>query len=154
MKFDTEYIEKLAKIIAENDLNELSLEDGNQAITIRKDLPEVVSAGVAMPVATAPVVAPAPVAAPAAPKVESTEPVKSGKAIVSPMVGTFYSKPAPDKEPFVKLGDTVSAGDVVCIIEAMKLMNEIESEFSGKIIEICVEDGQAVEYGQTIMYVE
>lgn len=154
MKFDTEYIEKLAKIIAENDLNELSLEDGNQAITIRKDLPEVVSAGVAMPVATAPVVAPAPTAAPAAPKTEVAEPAKSGKAIVSPMVGTFYSKPAPDKEPFVKLGDTVSAGDVVCIIEAMKLMNEIESEFSGKIIEICVEDGQAVEYGQTIMYVE
>ncbi|MBR3889389.1 acetyl-CoA carboxylase biotin carboxyl carrier protein [bacterium] len=154
MKFDTEYIEKLAKIIAENDLNELSLEDGNQAITIRKDLPEVVSAGVAMPVATAPVVAPAPVAAPVAPKAEVAEPAKSGKAIVSPMVGTFYSKPAPDKEPFVKLGDTVSAGDVVCIVEAMKLMNEIESEFSGKIIEICVEDGQAVEYGQTIMYVE
>lgn len=154
MKFDTEYIEKLAKIIAENDLNELSLEDGNQAITIRKDLPEVVSAGVAMPVATAPVVAPAPAAAPVAPKAEVAEPAKSGKAIVSPMVGTFYSKPAPDKEPFVKLGDTVSAGDVVCIIEAMKLMNEIESEFSGKIIEICVEDGQAVEYGQTIMYVE
>ena len=154
MKFDTEYIEKLAKLIAENDLNELSLEDGNQAITIRKDLPEVVSAGVAMPVATAPVVAPAPVAAPVAPKAEVAEPAKSGKAIVSPMVGTFYSKPAPDKEPFVKLGDTVSAGDVVCIVEAMKLMNEIESEFSGKIIEICVEDGQAVEYGQTIMYVE
>ncbi len=154
MKFDTEYIEKLAKIIAENDLNELSLEDGNQAITIRKDLPEVVSAGVAMPVATAPVVAPAPASAPVAPKAEVAEPAKSGKAIVSPMVGTFYSKPAPDKEPFVKLGDTVSAGDVVCIIEAMKLMNEIESEFSGKIIEICVEDGQAVEYGQTIMYVE
>ena len=87
MKFDTEYIEKLAKIIAENDLNELSLEDGNQAITIRKDLPEVVSAGVAMPVATAPVVAPAPAAAPVAPKAEVAEPAKSGKAIVSPMVG-------------------------------------------------------------------
>ena len=155
MKFDTDYIEKLAKIIAENELTELSLEDGNQAITIRKDLPEVVSAGVAMPVAASSVVAPAPAAAPAAPKAEAAaEPAKSGKAIVSPMVGTFYSKPAPDKEPFVKLGDTVSAGDVVCIIEAMKLMNEIESEFAGKIVEICVQDGEAVEYGQTIMYVE
>ena len=70
------------------------------------------------------------------------------------MVGTFYSKPAPDKEAFVKVGDTVSSGDVVCIIEAMKLMNEIETEFSGTVVEICVEDGQAVEYGQTIMYIE
>lgn len=150
MKFDTDYIEKLAKIIAENELTELSLEDGNQAITIRKDLQEIVTTGVQMPVA-APVAAPA--QAPAAPKTEA-EPAKKGNPVVSPMVGTFYSKPAPDKEPFVKLGDTVSAGDVVCIIEAMKLMNEIETEFAGKIVEICVEDGQAVEYGQTIMYVE
>ena len=70
------------------------------------------------------------------------------------MVGTFYSKPSPDAEPFVKLGDTVSAGDIVCIIEAMKMMNEIESEFSGKIVEICVSDGEPVEYGQPLMYVE
>lgn len=155
MKFDTDYIDQLAKIIADNELTEISLEDGNQAITIRKDLPEVVSAGVAMPV-TAPVQQ-APASAPAAavaPKAESAEPVKKGNPVVSPMVGTFYSKPAPDKEAFVKVGDTVSSGDVVCIIEAMKLMNEIETEFSGKVVEICVEDGQAVEYGQTIMYIE
>ncbi len=154
MKFDTDYIEKLAKIIADNELTELSLEDGNQAITIRKDLPEIVSTGLPVSVA-APAAAPAPAVAPAsAPKADSAEPAKKGNAVVSPMVGTFYSKPAPDKEPFVKVGDTVSAGDTVCIIEAMKLMNEIETEFSGKIVEICVEDGQAVEYGQTIMYVE
>ncbi len=150
MKFETEYIEKLAKIIADNELTEISLEDGEQAITIRKDLPEVISAGV-------PVSAPAPaVSASPAPAV-SGEPkaeVKKGNAIVSPMVGTFYSKPSPDAEPFVKVGDTVAEGDVVCIIEAMKMMNEIESEFSGKIVEICVTDGQAVEYGQPIMYVE
>lgn len=153
MKFETDYIEKLAKIIADNELTEISLEDGEQAITIRKDLPEVISAGVAMP-------APAPVAAtPVAPATSveasaTSEPEHKGKAIVSPMVGTFYSKPSPDAEPFVKVGDSVSAGDKVCIIEAMKLMNEIESEFSGKITEICVTDGQAVEYGQAIMYVE
>lgn len=153
MKFDTDYIEKLAKIIADNELTEISLEDGNQAITIRKDLQEIVSTG--LPVSVAAPAAPAPAATPAAaPKAESAEPAKKGNAVVSPMVGTFYSKPAPDKEPFVKVGDTVSSGDVVCIIEAMKLMNEIETEFSGKIVEICVEDGQAVEYGQTIMYVE
>ena len=70
------------------------------------------------------------------------------------MVGMFYAKPSPDEEPFVKVGDTVSEGDIVCIIEAMKMMNEIESEFSGKIVEICVADGEPVEYGQPIMYVE
>lgn len=155
MKFDTDYIDQLAKIIADNELTEISLEDGNQAITIRKDLPEVVSAGVAMPVAAPAQQAPAPAQATAvAPKAESAEPAKKGNPVVSPMVGTFYSKPAPDKEAFVKVGDTVSSGDVVCIIEAMKLMNEIETEFSGKVVEICVEDGQAVEYGQTIMYIE
>ena len=153
MKFDTDYIEQLAKIIADNELTEISLEDGNQAITIRKDLQEIVSTGLSLPVA--PAAAPAPSTTPAtAPKAEATEPAKKGNPVVSPMVGTFYSKPAPDKEPFVKVGDTVSSGDVVCIIEAMKLMNEIETEFSGKVVEICVQDGQAVEYGQTIMYVE
>lgn len=154
MKFDTDYIDQLAKIIADNELTEISLEDGNQAITIRKDLPEVVSAGVAMPVAAAAQPAPAPVPAAAATPKEEVAPAKKGNPVVSPMVGTFYSKPAPDKEAFVKVGDTVSSGDVVCIIEAMKLMNEIETEFSGKVVEICVEDGQAVEYGQTIMYIE
>lgn len=154
MKFDTDYIDQLAKIIADNELTEISLEDGNQAITIRKDLPEVVSAGVAMPVAAAAQPAPAPAQAAAAAPKEEAAPAKKGNPVVSPMVGTFYSKPAPDKEAFVKVGDTVSSGDVVCIIEAMKLMNEIETEFSGKVVEICVEDGQAVEYGQTIMYIE
>lgn len=154
MKFDTDYIDQLAKIIADNELTEISLEDGNQAITIRKDLPEVVSAGVAMPVAAAAQTAPAPAPAAAAAPKEEAAPAKKGNPVVSPMVGTFYSKPAPDKEAFVKVGDTVSSGDVVCIIEAMKLMNEIETEFSGKVVEICVEDGQAVEYGQTIMYIE
>ena len=153
MKFETDYIEKLAKIVADNELTEISLEDGEQAITIRKDLPEVISAGVAMPAAAPVAAAPATPVAPAESST-SSEPEHKGKAIVSPRVGTFYSKPSPDAEPFVKVGDSISAGDKVCIIEAMKLMNEIESEFSGKITEICVTDGQAVEYGQAIMYVE
>ena len=153
MKFDTDYIEKLAKIIADNELTEISMEDGEQAITIRKDLPEVISTG--LPVA-APVQAAAPTTAAAASSqpAEPTKEVKKGNAIVSPMVGMFYAKPAPDAEPFVKVGDSIAAGDTVCIIEAMKMMNEIESEFSGKIVEICVADGEPVEYGQTLMYVE
>lgn len=70
------------------------------------------------------------------------------------MVGTFYTAPSPDSAPFVAVGSTVKQGDVVCIIEAMKMMNEIKSEIAGKVVEICVEDGQPVEYGQVLMYVE
>lgn len=79
---------------------------------------------------------------------------KKGKIMTSPMVGTFYLKPSPNAEPYVKVGQNVKKGDVLCIIEAMKLMNEIESEYSGTVTEICVKDGQPVEYGQVLMYVE
>ena len=76
------------------------------------------------------------------------------KIVKAPMVGTFYLKPSPTSEAYVEIGKTVKKGDTLCIIEAMKLMNEIESEFSGKIVEICVEDGQPVEFGQVLMYIE
>lgn len=145
MKFDTDYIEKLADILNTKGLTEISLEDGNQALTLRKD--------VVATVAAAPVPAVAGVPAPAA-SAPAAEEAPKGKAIVSPMVGTFYKAPSPDAKPFVEVGQTISEGDVVCIVEAMKLMNEIESEFSGKILEICVEDGQPVEFGQVLMYVE
>ena len=148
MKFDIEYIEKLAKVLADGALTEISLEDGEQAITIRKEL--ITAAPVIS--ATAPVAssAPAPQAAPAPAKEE----VKRGKPLTSPMVGTFYKSPSPDAKPFVEVGQSVKQGDVVCIVEAMKLMNEIESEFSGTITEICVENGQPVEFGQVLMYIE
>ena len=74
--------------------------------------------------------------------------------MTSPIVGTFYRKPSPDKEPFVKVGDIVNKGDVLCIIEAMKMMNEIKSDFDGKILSIEIEDGQPVEFGQTIVVIE
>lgn len=155
MKFESDYIEKLAKIIADNDLTEISLEDGEQAITIRKDLPEVNM------VASAPAVAAAPQAAPVAPAQASApaqapaakEEVK-GKAITSPMVGTFYAASSPEAAPFVEVGSTVNVGDVVCIIEAMKLMNEIKAEQAGKVVQICVKNGDPIEFGQVLMYVE
>ena len=78
----------------------------------------------------------------------------SGNLVTSPIVGTFYRKPSPDKEPFVKVGDIVNKGDVLCIIEAMKMMNEIKSDFDGKIISIEVDDAQPVEFGQTIIVIE
>ena len=77
-----------------------------------------------------------------------------GNLVTSPIVGTFYRKPSPDKEPFVKVGDIVNKGDVLCIIEAMKMMNEIKSEFSGKIVSIEVEDGEPVQFSQDLITLE
>ena len=133
--------------MSDNSLTEISLEDGEQAITIRKELigAPVIAAAPA-PAATAPQAAAAP--APA------KEEVKKGKPLTSPMVGTFYTAPSPDAKPFIEVGQTVKQGDVVCIVEAMKLMNEIESEFSGTVTEICVKNGQPVEFGQVLMYIE
>lgn len=148
MKFDIEYVEKLAKVLADNSLTEISLEDGEQAITLRKESIVAPVAAIASPAAQ-PAAAPAP-AQQAAPQAE----VKKGKPLTSPMVGTFYSAPSPDAKPFVEVGSTIAQGDVVCIVEAMKLMNEIESECAGKVVEICVKDGQPVEFGQVLMYIE
>ena len=152
MKFEIDYIEKLAKIIADNELTEISLEDGEQAITIRKDLAEVITAPVASAPAAAPVVCQTTVTPAHTVEVEKEAP--KGKAITSPMVGTFYSAPSPDADPFVEVGKTIAEGDVVCIVEAMKLMNEIKAECAGKVSQICVKNGDPVEFGQVLMYVE
>lgn len=146
MDFDTDYIQELAKILKENELTEISLENEDGAITIRKDVVVPAGAVVASPIA----------AASAAKQVETqtVSEEKKGTPILSPMVGTFYAAPSPEDKPFVTIGQTIKKGDKVCIIEAMKLMNEIEAEFEGKITEICVKDGDPVEFGQVLMYVE
>ena len=152
MDFKPDYIEKLAKIISDNGLTEISLEDGEQAITIRKDIPEVVMSSPAPAVIQSPVVQTAAVSNQE--EIKTEEPAAQGKAITSPMVGTFYSASSPDAAPFVEIGSEVAVGDVVCIIEAMKLMNEIKSEQAGKVVKICVKNGDPVEFGQVLMYVE
>lgn len=141
MKLETDFIEKLAKLITANGLTEISLEDGEQAITIRKDT--FVDASAPQVANTNSVT-----------KIETTEVKPKGKAITSPMVGTFYVSTSPENEALVEVGSEIQVGDVVCVIEAMKLMNEIKSEVSGKITQICVNNGTPVEYGQTLMYVE
>ena len=151
MKFEVDYIEKLAKIISDNELTEISLEDGDQAITIRKDLAEVITTAAPVASAPAPVVCQTTVNASTA---EVEKEAQKGTAITSPMVGTFYAAPSPEAEPFVEVGKSISVGDVVCIVEAMKLMNEIKSECAGKVTQICVKNGDPVEFGQVLMYVE
>lgn len=155
MKFNLEYLEKLANIVYENDLSEITLEDEEQAVCIKREK-QIQAAGQIMPAVLPSTVTSQVVAAPAAKKPESSEnntPHK-GTPITSPMVGTFYAAPSPDEKPFVAVGDSVAIGQVVCIIEAMKLMNEIEAEASGRITEICVKNGDSVEFGQVLMYVE
>ena len=154
MKFDLDYIEKLVTMVSDSELTELALEDGDRAILLKKEK-EVVTAQTVALTAPAPIqTVSAPVANTEAPVVAETKAEEVGTPILSPMVGTFYSAPSPGAKPFVQVGDVVSKGQVVCIIEAMKLMNEIEAEVSGKITKILVEDGKPVEYGQVLMYVE
>lgn len=150
MNFDVEYIEKLSKILAEQGLTEIYLEEGETAISLRKEKEVVATTVAAAPVAIAAPVA----AAPATSAATEAAPVKKGTPVTSPMVGTFYEASAPGAPAFVSVGQTISAGQVVCIVEAMKLMNEIEAEVSGKVTEICVKNGEPVEFGQVLMYVE
>jgi acetyl-CoA carboxylase biotin carboxyl carrier protein len=156
MKYEIEYIEKIAKIVADNNLSEITLEDDEQAVCLKREkqtapavapiMPAVMPAAtVTSQVVSAPKAVETPAVAPAEPK---------GKPITAPMVGTFYAAPSPDAAPFVKVGDNIATGQVVCIVEAMKLMNEIEAEVSGKITEICVQNGESVEFGQVLMYVD
>lgn len=153
MKFDLKYLEKLAKLMNESELTEMQLDDQEQSIIMKREKQTVTAQQVA-PVVEVPQVVQT--ATPVAQPVEEAKPApaKTGKAIKSPMVGTFYKAAAPDSPAFVEVGSLVAQGEVVCIIEAMKLMNEIESDFSGKVVEICVDDGQPVEYGQVLMYIE
>ena len=153
MNFECDYIEKLAKLVSDNQLSEITLEDGDKAITIKKGVQGAVVMQPAAPAMSAPAVQ-ATAAAESAPAAIQTSDTPKGTPITSPMVGAFYAAPSPGSEPYVKVGDVVKAGQVVCIVEAMKLMNEIESEVSGKVVQICVEYGQSVEYGQVLMYVE
>ena len=154
MKFDLKYLEKLAKLMKEGELTEMQLEDQEQSIVLKREM-QTVTAQQVLPVAQTQVITQeAPVVAESASVEHKEETPKTGKAIKSPMVGTFYKAASPDAPAFVEVGSLVAQGEVVCIIEAMKLMNEIESDFSGKVVEICVDDGQPVEYGQVLMYIE
>ena len=141
---DIRKIKTLIEMLRESDLKEIEVSQGDESVKIVRDRsaqangnniiqqPEVFSAEPEIHQ-----------------KIETRK--SEGNVITSPIVGTFYRKPSPDKDPFIRVGDTVQKGDVLCIIEAMKMMNEIKSDFSGKVISIDLEDGQPVEYGQSII---
>jgi len=161
VEFSLDQVRELVTILNKTDITELTLESGDVRLSIRKSETRVSAIPVAMPTSTV-------ISAVNSAAIEHTStssvahtttvadslPSKKLIEITSPMVGTFYRSPAPDEAPFVEIGDTVKKGHTVCIIEAMKLMNEIESESSGKIVEILVENTQPVEYGQVLMRIE
>ncbi len=148
MDFNLEQLRELLKILNETDITELTLESGDLKLSVRKSDNPIV----ANPVAVGVPVSPAP--QPIEPTGGIVPDNRKLVDIVSPMVGTFYRSPAPDEPPFVELGETIKRGQTVCIVEAMKLMNEIESETAGKVAEILVENGQPIEFGQVLMRIE
>ena len=157
-----EQVLELVKAVSESNLTEFKYEEDGVKLSLKKTSDRIVqvqapAAPVAAPViAPAPVPAAAPVSAPAgaeAPAEASAEGELKGNVVKSPLVGTFYAAPAEDADPFVKVGDSVKEGQVLAIVEAMKLMNEIESDFTGTVTEILVENGQAVEYGQPLFVI-
>jgi acetyl-CoA carboxylase biotin carboxyl carrier protein len=161
---DFKQIQELIKMINKSNIGEVSIEEKGFKLTI-KQKEEPVQQVIAAPMQTQPVATmamPGIAAAVQAPVVSTAEkPVKAAEApagntvtIKSPMIGTFYRSPSPDKPSFVNVGDEITPGKVVCIIEAMKLFNEIESEISGKIVKVLVEDASPVEYDQPLFLVE
>lgn len=159
---DLKQIHELIKIVNKSNIGEISIEDKDGKVTIKQkeDAPVTVAQQAPAQVyhvpAQAPAMAQAPSSAsPAAPAAPSAAaPSSSGRIIKSPMIGTFYRRSSPDKPAFVEVGTEVEPGKVVCIIEAMKLFNEIESEISGRITRILVEDASPVEYDQPLFEVE
>lgn len=163
-------IQELIRLVNKTDLTELKVKDGEFEIAIRTkkfhkqdgtqyfaQAPQVVTIPSPQTVAPAAPTAPAVAQSATTAASDAAAPSSSAKNLLevkSPIVGTFYRSSSPDKPPFIKVGDVISAGDVVCIVEAMKLFNDIESEVAGTIVKVCVEDASPVEYDQVLFLVE
>jgi len=160
---DLTYIKRLIKLLSESEVDEIEIEEqGKKIRLVKHQNSRADAAPAALPLAAGRLAPPQEVSAPvvvaAEPAVQiplpSTAPATGLHEVKSPIVGTFYRAPAPEAPPFVQVGSSVEPGTVLCIVEAMKLMNEIECDAAGKIVKILVENGQAVEYDQTLFLVE
>ena len=144
---DIRKVKKLIELLEESNIAEIEIQEGEESVRISRNMTQA-------PVQYAPMqmAAPAPAAAPAAaPVVEAAAAVPTGHLVRSPMVGTFYGSPAPGAKAFVTSGQKVKKGDVICIVEAMKMMNQIEADKDGTVGDVLVEDGQAVEFDQPLV---
>ena len=153
-------IQQLIKFVSKTDVAEVNIENNNFKINIKgskSQTNEVTQQVLQQPMqqqTQAPVVQSQPVEPPKSDPQEDTSASNNYLTVKSPIIGTFYRKPSPDKDVFVNVGDTIKEGDTLCVIEAMKLFNEIESEFSGKIVKILVEDASPVEFDQPLFLIE
>ncbi|NQY87519.1 MAG: acetyl-CoA carboxylase biotin carboxyl carrier protein [Colwellia sp.] len=144
---DIRKIKKLIELVEESGINELEISEGEESVRIRRGVPVV----------AAPIMQAAPIAAPVAPiaaPVVAAAPVQSGHIVRSPMVGTYYASASPDSPAFTEVGKHVNAGDTLCIIEAMKMMNQIEADKSGVIKEILAQNEDAIEFDQPLFIIE
>ena len=150
---DLRKLKTLIDLVSESNVSELEITEAEGKVRIVKGpvgAPVVMAAPAAAPVAIA-----SPAAAPAAAPAPAAEPAaETGHTVKSPMVGTFYSASSPEAKPFVQVGSVIKAGDTICIIEAMKILNEIEADHSGTVTKILVDNGQAVEYGQPMFIID
>jgi acetyl-CoA carboxylase biotin carboxyl carrier protein len=153
---DIRKVKKLIELLEESGISEIEISEGEESVRIsRYPKPGTATTTAAPAAAAAP--SPAPAAPAAPPATAPTEPAGRqvrGQQVTAPMVGTFYSGPAPGAKPFVEIGTEVKPGDTLCVIEAMKMMNQIESEFAGRVVSILVENGSPVEFGQPLFVIE
>ena len=159
---DIRKVKKLIEMLEESNLNEIEIKEGEEAVKLVKSNPIPSNFISSAPAIISEPTQKSPIAMPSAPSSEATvtqeisqtsDVLESGNKMNSPMVGTFYSAPNPESEPFVKVGDQINEGDVLCIIEAMKMMNEVKSEFSGTVKQILVDNAEPVEFDQTLFVI-
>ncbi|EGR3966709.1 acetyl-CoA carboxylase biotin carboxyl carrier protein [Vibrio cholerae] len=152
---DIRKIKKLIELVEESGIAELEISEGEESVRISRYGQPAPAPQVHYAAALAPVAAPAPVAqAAAVAEAPAAAKVPAGHKVLSPMVGTFYRSPSPDAKAFIEVGQSVSVGDTLCIVEAMKMMNQIEADKSGVVTAILVEDGQTVEFDQPLVVIE
>ena len=158
---DIRKIKKLIELVEESGIAELEISEGEESVRISRSVPatampqQYMAAPMAQqPMPTAPVEAPAAVTAAPVAATEASAPVASGHSVLSPMVGTFYRSPSPEAKSFVEVGQSVNIGDTLCIVEAMKMMNQIQADKAGKVVAILAEDGDAIEFDQPLIIIE
>ena len=153
---DIRKVKKLIELVEESGIAELEINEGEESVRISRygATPAPAPVNYAPGPAPAPAAAAPPAEAPATTESEEEEGLPSGHIVKSPMVGTFYSSPSPGTKAFVAVGDSVSEGDTICIVEAMKILNQIEADVSGTVKAVLVDNAQPVEYGQPLMIIE
>jgi acetyl-CoA carboxylase biotin carboxyl carrier protein len=149
---DIRKVKKLIELLDESGIAEIEITEGEDSVRISRYAPGVPAALAPMPVAVAPLAAPAAAAAPVA--AIAAEPEEDGYEVTAPMVGTFYAASSPGAAPYVQVGDRINEGDTLCIIEAMKMMNQIEADVSGVVKSIRLQNGEPVEFGQTMVVID